>query len=249
LVIAVCLLAAAVVAPPARATPHDAPHAPDPAALRSELLAPRDGSDGERPYPLIVIVRAVSSSRLDRAGAIGRYLHSDPVQTEYPSFLLSVYVARGSVTGRRTGASGDIRGDATSSDDVVASILDRITRVMDEAAVDPSRVYVTGEGAGADLVWKLLGRYPDRFAAAVIVSGDAELGIAERVERLPLWVFHGEGDDRVPVARARAIVSAAWAAGATGLRYTELKRSGGDVGLRAWQEGRLLPWLFSQSRE
>lgn len=69
--------------------------------------------------------------------------------------------------------------------------------------VDQSRVYLTGLSMGGQGTWHLGSLYPDRFAALLPICGripDVE-GFPEAVcalKDIPVWVFHGAKDDRVP---------------------------------------------------
>lgn len=123
-----------------------------------------------------------------------------------------------------------------------------VDAVVDAYPVDPGRIVIVGEGAGADAAWLLLAADPRRYAAAVLIGGNLDRRCAGALADTPLWIFHGEKDERAPVERTRSVVSAIWAAGGTRARYSEI-RGAETVWVTAWQERRLLPWLFSQSRE
>jgi predicted peptidase len=121
--------------------------------------------------------------------------------------------------------------------------------LADSEPVDERRIYLVAEGPGADLGWLVLAAEPGVFAAAVLIAGDGDPDLAPRVSQTPLWMFHGERDDRVPVGRARSMVSAIWAAEGADIRYSEFRGVGFAAWVSAWEELRLLPWLFSHGRE
>jgi predicted peptidase len=123
----------------------------------------------------------------------------------------------------------------------VLSLLDALGR---QYSIDPHRVYVAGQSDGGFAVWTLLATEPDRFAAAVILCGGGDAAEAPRVAHVPLWVFHGDADDVVPVSSARSLVRALTAGGGPP-RYTEYHGVGHDVWTRAF-DSKLVDWLFAQ---
>lgn len=64
--------------------------------------------------------------------------------------------------------------------------------------VDMDRIYITGHSMGALGVWGMIAAYPDVFAAAVPISGLWDGSVDDLVD-LPIWIFHGEKDEVVPV--------------------------------------------------
>ena len=145
--------------------------------------------------------------------------------------------------------------------DVALAALDAS---MSEYNIDSSRVYLTGISMGGNGSWYLAYHHPERFAALVVVcgwiserreglypaivppsAGDPFAAVAQRVARIPVWIFHGEADDVVPVEESRRMAAALRAIGAD-VRYTELP----DVGHGAWEPAYALAelpvWLLQQ---
>ena len=81
--------------------------------------------------------------------------------------------------------------------------------IIETYNVDSSRIYITGLSMGGYGTYEMLTRYPDFFAAGMPICG----GIGSMYARMnlpalkdiPLWIFHGEQDDVVPVAESREI--------------------------------------------
>ncbi len=96
--------------------------------------------------------------------------------------------------------------------------------------------------------WYLAARYPDRFAAVVPICGGGDPAAAEKLKGLPIWIFHGDADNAVPVARSRDMLAAIWAAGGTRVWYTEYPGVGHNSWDRAYGEPELARWLFEQRR-
>ncbi len=128
----------------------------------------------------------------------------------------------------------------------LGTLLDEIER---EYSIDPDRIYATGLSMGGYGSWELALAYPQRFAAIVPICGAAHnLDRISAIRYLPVWAFHGDRDDVVPLKNAEKTVNA-------------LKASGGNVkltvypGVRhnswdsAYADPELYRWLLSQQRQ
>ncbi|MEM9455367.1 MAG: prolyl oligopeptidase family serine peptidase [Myxococcota bacterium] len=81
----------------------------------------------------------------------------------------------------------------------VLDVIERLEQgslVIDGQApvVDPARIYLTGHSMGGLGTWDLLGRMPDRWAAAVPMAGFADHSTAADLVDTPIWAFHHEID-------------------------------------------------------
>jgi predicted peptidase len=98
-------------------------------------------------------------------------------------------------------------------------LVDHVSRNMN---IDETRVYVTGLSMGGYGTWRLVARYPERFAAAVPICGGGEpKAMANTLRRVPIWAFHGARDDVVPLCKSQEMVHA-------------VRRAGGDVRLTVY---------------
>ena len=85
-----------------------------------------------------------------------------------------------------------------------AGLLQLLDHVLKEYSADPDRVYLTGLSCGAYGAWMYLAENSiAQIAAMVPIAGPAdeawaaagcELGV------VPIWAFHGDADDVVPIA-------------------------------------------------
>ena len=149
--------------------------------------------------------------------------------------------------------------------------LGALERTVGEFNGDRSRLYLTGLSAGGNGTWSLAYRYPDRFAALIVVAGwiselqsnttgvlypaiappavsDPFTAVAARISKMPTWIFHGELDPRVPVEESRKMAAALKAMGAD-VRYTELAGVGHNAWDDAYDRAELFEWLFQQKRK
>jgi predicted peptidase len=134
---------------------------------------------------------------------------------------------------------------------------------------DASRVYLTGLSMGGNGSWYLAYHHADRFAAAIIVCGwvgarrigataysaiapeseaDQFAAVAQRIGRLPVWIFHGDADPVVPVAESRGMAEALRRTGAN-VQYSELSGVGHNAWDPAYERADLIDWMFKQRRQ
>ena len=133
---------------------------------------------------------------------------------------------------------------------LLAQLLDHIIK---QFRVNEERVYLTGLSMGGYGSWQLAATHPDRFAAVAPICGGGDPEKADRLKSLPIWVFHGDQDEAVPLQRSEEMVSAIRAAGSTTVRFTTLE----DVGHNSWSAAYATPELYgwfdkqtrSQNRE
>ena len=148
--------------------------------------------------------------------------------------------------------------------------LAALDKSVAEFNADASRTYLTGLSMGGNGSWYLAYHHDDRFAAVVVVCGfvgeftgttsgvhyppivpasttDPYATIAQKISRLPIWIFHGDADPTVPVDESRRMAAALKANGAN-VQYTELPGVGHNAWDPAYDRADLIAWLFKQRR-
>ncbi|HSH69856.1 MAG TPA: prolyl oligopeptidase family serine peptidase [Deferrisomatales bacterium] len=129
--------------------------------------------------------------------------------------------------------------------------VDRLVRFLDGVlaahAVDPDRVYLTGLSMGGYGTWHLAAAHPERFAAAAPVCGGGDPRRAGRLQRLPVWAFHGAKDPVVPLAASREMVDALERIGAP-VRFTVYPGVGHDSWTRTYADWELYQWFLDHHR-
>jgi predicted peptidase len=124
-------------------------------------------------------------------------------------------------------------------------IVDGLCR---EFAIDERRIYVAGNSMGGAGVWNVLANRPNFFAAGVITCGGVSPDDGTGSVATPMWVFHGESDEVVPVSSARDRIAARRKAGGHPL-YTEYPGTDHDsVARLGFTEPALPKWVLSQRR-
>jgi predicted peptidase len=159
------------------------------------------------------------------------------------------------------------------SGEMAAYAVEALDRTVAEFKADPRRLYVTGFSLGGYGSWYVAVKYPGKFAAIVPVGGnikiperfprpflerffpadmlalydarDPHAAFVKRAGKTPVWIFHGEKDEMIPVSDARSTAEALRAAGSS-VRYTEYKDAGHFVFDRAYKEPEFWGWLLAQ---
>jgi len=134
------------------------------------------------------------------------------------------------------------------SDAMARFALTALDQTMKEYSCDPSRQYLTGLSMGGYGSWLIAAQYPERFAAVAPICGGGDPANAAKLKELPIWVFHGDADQAVPVARSREMVEAIKTAGGTRLKYTEYPGVGHNSWDAAYADSMFAQWLFAQKR-
>jgi pimeloyl-ACP methyl ester carboxylesterase len=159
--------------------------------------------------------------------------------------------------------------------DNLLTVVDMIDSLMARYPIDPDRIVITGLSMGGYGTWDLAARYPERWAAAIPMSGSGDPDRARAMGDLPVWSWHGEEDQTVPAAGSRVMTGALERAGrqavythcqlrgCTGLPDSSIARwagQGADLlytgwagkGHVMWAESydypALAPWAFSKHR-
>jgi len=124
-------------------------------------------------------------------------------------------------------------------------ILDKELKALN---VDPNRIYITGLSMGGYATWDLICKRPDVFAAAAPVCGNGNPAVVSNAKRMPIWAFHGDKDQAVPVAGSRAPVDALRLLGAQPV-YTEYANAEHAIWDTVYRTERLYSWLLSHKRQ
>lgn len=131
----------------------------------------------------------------------------------------------------------------------LAKAMELLDSLAVEFTVDANRTYVVGLSMGGFASWDLLARHPGKFAAAIPICGAGDTTKAHLMKSTPLWVWHGDADNVVPVAGSRNMVAALMKAGTVPEpKYTELKGVGHDSWSPAFLNKDLPGWLLTQSK-
>ena len=126
-------------------------------------------------------------------------------------------------------------------------LLDLLDDAAQRFRVDSDRVIVTGVSMGGYGAWQLAAHAPERFAAIVPICGGGNPNWAERLKRLPIWAFHGDEDEVVPLRETTSMIEAIRAVGGEP-RLTIYPGVAHDSWTAAYATPELYEWLLAQRR-
>ena len=106
---------------------------------------------------------------------------------------------------------------------------------------------MTGYSMGGYGTWSTASHSPELFAAIAPLSGGGEIAQAERLKELPIWAFHGDKDNVVPIEWDRAMVDAVRKYGGS-VNFTVYPGAGHGICDMTYRDDRLLVWLLAQRR-
>jgi predicted peptidase len=133
----------------------------------------------------------------------------------------------------------------------VSDLLALLDEVIERYNVDEDRVYVTGLSMGGYGAWALLVAAPQRFAAAVPICGGGNAAIARYsrgLREVPVWAFHGDADEGVPLQESVDMVETIQDAGGTRIELTIYPGVDHDSWTQTYDNPAVWEWLWSQRR-
>lgn len=201
------------------------------------LMAPSE-YDAERAYPLVLALHG-RGGRTQAPEALGR----EDMRERFPCFVM----APAAPPGARWAAPDPLR-LLSRRPEVLPLVFEVLDSLLGEFSIEPSRLYVTGQSMGGVGTYGALVERPEFFAAAAPICGAWAQSGATAIAQIPIWVFHGEADQTVPVTASRDMVAALREAGGEP-RYTEYEGVGHNSWVRAYEETGFWEWLFSQRVE
>jgi predicted peptidase len=216
---------------------------------RYQVYVPSD-YDATRPWPVVLFLHGAGERGGD--GLLQTEVGIAPTIRRYPErYRAIVVMPQAPIDTFWGGPPGD-------------AAIAALDRTCADYRIDPHRVYRTGLSMGGHGSWFLAYRFPERFAAALIIcgfvgdrpnrpslvapgDGTPYQRMAAQVRSLPIWIVHGEADPLVPVGESRAMATALRELGAD-VRYTELPGTDHDAWTAAYGSASIIEWLFAQRR-
>jgi predicted peptidase len=213
-------------------------------AFHYRLLKPLKIEPGVK-YPVILYLHGAGergSDNLKQLSYLPEQMCSIPWRNTHPCFLIAPQCRDGMSWAKKI-TEVELNEQSTDMLKMAVGILDEIER---EFPIDEKRVYLTGLSMGGYGTWELAMRQPKRFAAVVPICGGGDTRLASALVGVPIWAFHGDVDNRVPVEKSREMIAAIKAAGGNP-KYTELKDVGHDSWTPAYSDpDGVIKWMFEQ---
>jgi predicted peptidase len=249
--------------------------------LPYRLFVP-DGLTEDKAFPLVLALHGSGERGSDNENHVRSHRLAEgwaeaKIQKRHPCFVLAPQCPLKKQWVNAAWSGGSYRISRTPVSAELACVSNLVNRLIKKYPIDEDRIYVTGISMGGFAVWDLIMRYPGRFAAAVPMSGDGDKSRVASIAHVPIWNFHGENDEAVPVAGSRDIIVALEHAGTecvfthadfrsggrkpmsdktlarrikqnAKLLYTEYPGAGHVIWAESYDNPRLIEWVFSQKR-
>lgn len=191
--------------------------------------------DGTKRYPLVIWLHGSGQSGNDNTsqmgGATGVFTKPEN-QQEHACFVLAPQCPDAAIGWKN---------------EVAQNLLALIADLADKLPIDQDRLYLTGSSMGGSGTWSILAKWPDVFACGVVLCGGGDPKTADAIKHIPIWVFHGDQDDMVPVDRARTMFAALQAVKGN-IQYSELTGEGHNIAGTVYPKQELRAWMFEQRR-
>jgi predicted peptidase len=123
-----------------------------------------------------------------------------------------------------------------------------LEQILLKYRINTDRIYLTGLSMGGFGTWAWACSQPDQFAAIAPVCGGGLSHYAYELKNTPVWAFHGDADEVVPVQNSIEMVEAVNRAGGSA-RITIYPGIGHDSWTKAYKEDELYKWLLSQTKK
>ena len=135
--------------------------------------------------------------------------------------------------------------------DALLALLDEVTHRL---RIDERRLYVTGLSMGGYGTWNLIGKAPERFAAAAPICGGGSTRdfllpkSLEALQSLPIWVFHGGKDGVVLPEESKRLVNIIRDRVKGNVELTIYPDAGHNSWTETYDNPKLYEWFLSHSR-
>lgn len=212
--------------------------------------------DPLKAYPMIVFLHGSGERGNDNEKQLthgGKLFLKDKFRKQFPAIVVFPQCSSDSFWANvkfKSGASGKrvfnfaTGGKPTKS---MHALLGMLENLRDKPYVDKSKVYIGGLSMGGMGTYELLRRKRKMFAAAFAICGGDHVANVRKYKKTPLWIFHGEKDDVVPVGLSTEIADQLRVLGVDP-KITLYPNDNHNSWDSAFAEPELLPWLFSQQR-
>jgi predicted peptidase len=201
-------------------------------------LAPLQAKPGEK-YPLVICLHGSGGN--SHASSV---LVRQDMREKYPAFVMVPKTGPSAVWAKTTVRRGRAPIDAPER---LPLLIEAIQSLLKSEAIDPARVYITGQSLGGIGSWAAIATHPELFAAAVPVCGAWDVADVPKMVPVSVWAFHGAEDKTVDTQFSRDLTAALTKAGGTA-KYTEYPGVGHPSWMKAYADTDMWAWLFAKKK-
>jgi predicted peptidase len=146
--------------------------------------------DADKKYPLVVFIEDAGvlgkDARIALAQGIGGVIWAtEKEQKKHECFVLAPQFPGPSLTNDEYEAAPEIE-----------TVKEMIDYISDQYSVDKNRIYGTGQSMGCMVTYELNVRYPDLYAACLLVGGQWNPDTVVKCKEKNFWIVVSEGDEK-----------------------------------------------------
>ena len=130
---------------------------------------------------------------------------------------------------------------------IVLTLRALVDKIAAQYSADPDRIVCTGLSMGGFGTWEMGVTYPDFFAAIAPVCGGGFSWRAALLKDMPIWAFHGDADNVVPISYSETMVEAIKKAGGNP-KFTVFPGVNHNSWDSAYQTTGVVKWLTEQRK-
>ena len=134
--------------------------------------------------------------------------------------------------------------DTTYWPEQVTALNALLDHLIETQKVDTTRIYLTGLSMGGYGTYFFASQFPQRFAAIAPICGGGGWWMPGRLAQIPMWVFHGEADETVPVIESTRMVEGIQKAGGD-VKLTIYPGLGHNSWTQTYENPELYNWFLS----
>jgi predicted peptidase len=154
--------------------------------LRYNLFVPRN-YDEDKSYPLVTFIHDAGATsteaRMTLVQGLGAVVWASPSeQAKHECFVLAPQY------------STQIVNDRSEASEYLDITVDLIKSIAAQYSIDRNRLYATGQSGGCMMFIAANIKYPDLFAASLLVAGQWDPAKVSPLAKAHLWIVVSEGD-------------------------------------------------------
>ena len=214
------------------------------------LFLPK-GYNSQKQYPLVLAFHGAGSRGNDNLKQLRPWIAGwmdEQVQKEHPCIILMPQCPVKQQWVNVPWKEGSYLFKDIPMSDPMKLSKEIFDKVVHGYSVDENRVYVMGMSMGGYGTWNFAMRYPEIVAAAVPICGAGDPSMAKKIKSIPIWVFHGDKDQTVPLSGSTDMIEALNHFKKNKVRLTIYKDVGHDSYKLAWKDPELIAWIFNQNK-
>ena len=222
-------------------------------SLPYRMIRPESAKAGKK-YPLVLFLHGAGERGNNNESQLthGGQMFLNPVnQEKFPAFVLMPQCPADSYWAYTERPKSFIPAEMPVGHEI-SPLSQTLKQLLDSylamPEVDKQRVYIIGLSMGAMGTYDLVSRYPDIFAAAILICGTVNPTRLSAAKDVKFRIFHGDADNVVPVEGSREAYKALKAAGAE-VEYIEFPGCNHGSWNPAFNYPGFMDWLFKQKKK